>query len=297
MLIMNFKILLPAKCILSGDYVVVNNGFAIICPYRRYNLELQYFPSDIKTVRTISGEGFNSMQLILWSIISQAFNFLDEDHFQLTGHFALKCTIPPYSGLGFYAALYSAVAEWLVYYGLLSRSDLFEFALKLESGCQIRTNGADIIGVLSKGIITYSSSHQVCDLRHTWHPQLYISSSGEKQISQDGLVKINEMRKQDPQKVACIDEQMRTATFETKQALESDREHRLYLLADALNLANECYYGWDLVSEQLENHINILRKYALACKILGVGYGGHVLSLWKEKPDVDLPFKLHRLII
>ena len=47
--------------------------------------------------------------------------------------------------------------------------------------------------------------------------------------------------------------------------------------------------------QKLNDHINILKKYALACKVIGAGYGGHVLSLWETEPQIDLPLKLHRL--
>jgi len=35
-----------------------------------------------------------------------------------------------------------------------------------------------------------------------------------------------------------------------------------------------------------------LKKHALACKIIGAGFGGHVVSLWENTPPENLPFEL-----
>ncbi|KTC92832.1 mevalonate kinase [Fluoribacter dumoffii] len=297
MSMLGFKVCIPAKCILSGEFINNQKGYAIISPFERYKLVLKYYPNEIKTIRTITGEGFNSTQIILWSVISRALELLGKECSLLTGYFELNCNIPPCNGLGFFAALYYAVAEWLVYYGLMQRSNLFDFTLKLESSLRASSNGADIAGVMSPSLIMYSYSREIKKLNPTWHPHLYISSTKETTISDDCMQKINEMRLLEPSKAALVDEKMITSSIETRHALESNQKYRLFLLADALNLANECYFEWGLISERVKNHIDILKKYALACKIIEAGYGGYVLSLWKQEPTVDLPFKLYRVNI
>ena len=244
---MSFETHLPAKCILSGEYTILKKGFAIVCPFEKYELSLSYTPGDIKTVRTISGEGFDSMLIILWSVVTQALEYLGEKPNELTGTFKIKCSIPPCSGLGFSAALCVSIAEWAIYCGYISKENLFDFALKLEDNFHLKSSGVDVAGVMSKKVIMYSATREITNLALAWHPYLYISSSGEQSITKHCMERINELNKTEPERVTNAEEKMRVASIKTKEALESDNNNRLALLSEAINMGNECYYEWDLV--------------------------------------------------
>jgi mevalonate kinase len=92
---------------------------------------------------------------------------------------------------------------------------------------------------------------------------------------------------------AQIDEAMRDSVLAAYNALQMDEAEGLTCLADAINKAHICFTQWGLAGGRVEQHINqLLSAGALAAKPTGSGDGGFVLSLWPQKPAVQLPFEL-----
>ncbi|CEG56627.1 mevalonate kinase family protein [Legionella fallonii] len=292
---MTFKVKVPAKCILAGEHLILERGYAIVAPLHRYHLTLSYEPHTIKTKYTISAEGNNSLGIILWPAICKAYELLQKDHNKITGFFNIKSTIIPCGGIGFSAALCVAITEWLIYQGLLSRSELFQFARQLEDMFHKRSSGVDIAGVTAKNIIKYYSNSEIIEMSISWQPLLYISSSDETSFSGPCVKKVLELKKENPAKAEAIYDKMLQAVILINNALENKNDASLDILARGLTMGNECFYEWDLISPQLHDHIELLKQHALACKIIGAGFGGHVLSLWAESPPVNFPIKLYRL--
>lgn len=289
---MSFKITVPAKCILAGEHIILQRGYALVTPFDRYTLTLSYRPDTIKTMYTISGEGNSTFNIMLWPIISKSFELLEKDASNLTGVFDIDSSIPPCGGLGFSAAICVAVTEWLIHEGLIPRSQLFDFAVTLENMFHGKSSGLDIAGVLATDTIQYFSNREIVAIKKCWQPNLYISSSGETSFTEPCVKKVRDMRKSDPIKANRIDDTMQTSAMLVKLALETEKPERLSLLANGLDLGNSCFYDWDLVSPKLHDHVTELKKHALACKIIGAGFGGHVVSLWENTPPENLPFEL-----
>lgn len=293
---MSFNVKIPAKCILAGEHLILERGYAIVAPFHHYYLTLNYEPNTIKTMYTISAEGNNSLGIILWPAICKAYELLQKDPHTITGFLNIKSTITPCGGLGFSAALCVAITEWIIYQGLLSRSELFQFAVRLEDMFHQRSSGVDIAGVTASNIIKYDLNHEISAVNMTWQPLFYISSSNETSFTGPCVKKVLKLKQENPAKSERIYEKMLRAARLIKNALEENNEASLHILAQGLTLGNECFYEWELVSPQLHNHIQQLKQHALACKIVGAGFGGHVLSLWKEPPPANFPIKLYPLI-
>lgn len=292
---MTFQIRIPSKCILAGEHTIIKQGFAIVAPCHRYYLALKYTHNNTLTQSSISGEGYNSTMVILWPVIERALHILEKDPSALKGYFQVKWSIPPCGGLGFSAALCVAVAKWAIYCGFLSESELFDFATRLEDRFHGKSSGVDIAGVLSEGIIEYSSTRQRESIACKWLPKLYLSSSGEQSISERCIKKVIQLRETQPEKANTIDNNMMLSCAMVRNALQLPEELGLPILTNALALANSCFYDWGLISPAMDAHICILQKHALACKVVGAGYGGHVLSLWKQDPPEDLKFDIFPL--
>lgn len=291
---MDFKIDVPAKCILAGEHTILHSGFAIVSPFKSYTLSLSYAYSDIKTAKTITGE-FASTPIYLWMAISKACELAGKDARELNGQFNLKSNILVGAGLGFSAALCVAVAKWAVYFGMINDTETFEFAVKLEDIFHGKSSGVDIAGVLSKQIIQYTNTREIHPISPTWHPKLYISSSGEYSITERCVALVNKFRQEHPTEASAVDTKMINASKQILHALQKNDNESFELLAYGLNEGNECFYKWGLVSEKLNAHIQQVKQYAYACKIIGAGYGGHIISLWKDEPPKNLPFKLVKL--
>ncbi|QRN02787.1 mevalonate kinase [Legionella sp. MW5194] len=293
---MDFHTSVPAKCILAGEHVIVHRGFAFVTPFSNYTLTLGYTKDSVRTIQTISTEGENSLSIMLWPVVSNALMLAEKNPAELTGFFTIHSSIPIGAGLGFSAALCVAVARWCLYYGLISQAELFEFAIELENEFHIKSSGLDIAGVMSSGVIKYTANHEIQPIEPRWRPHLYVSSSGEKSITDSCVKTVNTLRKTNPELANRIDDRMLDSSREIQMALESEATEGFLLLESALNKGNQCFYDWGLVSDKLHQHVQELKKHAKACKIVGAGYGGHVISLWDKEPDGHLPFKLHRLL-
>ncbi len=291
-----FEVKVPAKCILAGEHLILERGYAIVAPFNHYQLILSYEASKIKTMHTISAEGNNSYGIILWPLIVRAYELLHKDPSTIKGFFNIKSTIPPCCGLGFSAALCVAITKWIIYQSLLPRSELFQFAVQLEDLFHKPSSGVDIAGVTARNIIRYSSNHELNEIT-TWQPLFYISSSNETRITSSCVKKVQQLKNENPIKAEVIYEKMWQAVSLINTALEKKNDISLHVLAQGLTTANECYYEWDLISPQLHNHIQKLKQFALACKVVGAGIGGCVLSLWKKPPPANFPIKLIPLTI
>ena len=66
------------------------------------------------------------------------------------------------------------------------------------------------------------------------------------------------------------------------------KEEGLELLISAIEQAAHCFKEWNLITAQLQQHINQLQRIgALAAKPTGAGQGGYVLSLWQNPPPLE----------
>ncbi|KTD74632.1 mevalonate kinase [Legionella waltersii] len=292
---MSFRTRVPAKCIIAGEHVIQRGGFALVSPLMSYHFSLEYVPAEIKTTATISGEGHNSLQVLLWPVVNHALDLLNRNPANLKGYFNIRNTIPIGGGLGFSAAISVAVAQWVANQQWIKPSEIFEFAVKLEGIFHGQSSGVDIAGVMSNKLIIYYSSHEIASITPLWKPKLYLSNSEVTSITKSCVEKVKNLRDSDKEKAQQIDDKMRLATTLVKEALMREDNLGLSLLINGLNLGNECYYEWGLVSPKLNDHVLVLKEHALATKIVGAGYGGHVLSLWKDNPPPDFPIKLYPL--
>lgn len=292
---MSFYTHIPAKCTLAGEHALANQGFGLVMPFNQYGLSLRYKPDPMKTMYSVSAEGNNALQIILWPVIRQAMEQLGEDCTQLTGLFEIQSTIPPCAGLGFSAAICVAVTKWAIHMDFLPQTDLFEFAVKLEDIFHGKSCGMDIAGVLSKEIVQYFYTGKRVEIKQQWRPHLYVSSSDETCFTESCQVSIQHLRDAEPDLAMAIESNMLSSSNLIKLALETDADEGLALLKHGLDIGNECFYDWGLVSPKLDQHVSALKKHALACKIIGAGFGGYVLSLWNDTPPKGLPFQLYKL--
>ena len=121
-----------------------------------------------------------------------------------------------------------------------------------------------------------------------WQPQWFLSHSGHKGITKECVHKVQSWGAENPEEFEKLDLQMKRSVELCMKALLSNQDHGMPLLVEALDMANDCFSKWGLVSAPLKDHMARLREAgALAMKPTGSGLGGYVLSLWKHTPEVS----------
>lgn len=272
-----------AKWILAGEHAVIRGHSALIFPFNKKKLTLSY-----QRAHTLSAdyEGCSGADahLLFWSVIERGVQILDRSINTLNGHFHINSDIPVGLGMGASAALCVAVARWFAAYELVSASETASFAKELEHLFHGQSSGLDIAGVAATSGIHFKQG--LCTpLEQTWQPQWFLSSCGQVGITSHCINHIDTLWQENAMTAAEIDKQMENAVIQAQAALGHEHPKALDQLAAAINTAANCFQQWGLISESLQQHMQILRNAgAIAVKPTGSGGGGNVISLWDKTP-------------
>lgn len=285
-----------AKCILAGEHAVVRGYSAVVLPLHDLQVTMKYLATDTALNADYVGAYGESMLLMFWGTLKKAFELIDHDIEKKTGQLIIENNIPMCSGLGFSAALCIVIGRWFIDQGWLTEDKLFHFARELEDKFHQESSGVDIAGSIADEAVYYHRNSTPEYFNLSWRPKLFISYTDHISVTAEAVKTVKHLFETEPLIARRIDIDMAESALIAKEALCLQEDKGLSMLIDAMHKANDCFHRWQLVSEQLQNHIEMLSRYgALAVKPTGAGIGGHVLSLWAEEPKA-LPFELHRVL-
>lgn len=281
----DFQTTTYGKWILAGEHAVLRGHGALVFPIQEKQLCLSYQAAENELHASFSGCSGSDMHLLFWSVLEHGQQLLGKSLNHLSGHFSIYSDIPIGVGMGASAALCVAVARWFAAQNRLPPNELTpSFAKKLEHLFHGQSSGLDITGVAStEGM--YFQQGTATPLKQNWRPNWFLSSCGQVGITSHCIQQVQTLWDKDPGYAAKIDETMHTSVIQAKQALAENRPDSFVKLSTAIQQAADCFQQWGLVSETLQQHMQMLRDAgAIAVKPTGSGSGGYVASLWEKTP-------------
>ncbi|MEQ1790306.1 MAG: hypothetical protein ABL857_07675, partial [Rickettsiales bacterium] len=252
---------------------------------------------DQMTISSLSAHE-NTLLIMFWNTLQQSLQNINKNLTEVNGHFILDNNIQIGGGLGFSAALCVVITRWLIWSHWLSQKKLFPFAQHLENIFHGKSSGADIAGALSDYLVHFDQSGSVHEIHVHWQPRLYLSYTGVTKVTETSINQVKKINQQYPKRARVINKEMRESVHMIEDALNVDEQHGLSLLASAIEHAHHCFEEWELITPEIQKHIDQLYAAgAIAVKPTGAGAGGYLLSLWENTPPATLPFELIPVVV
>ena len=297
---MNFRKKFFGKWALAGEYSVLRSGAALVYPLDYYSISFNYKKKSSPLLIKKTGSYQTGLDFSVTPILYKALKLLNKKKEQLKGELEIEGAIPFGAGVGASSSLCVGVSYLFVYKKWLKRNQMKSFAISLEDFFHGKSSGMDITAIINKKPILYCKGKVLKNLDSFKHkPLLFLSYSGGRSSTSVGVAKVRKLFDKNWTLAESIDKQMCQSTKLCLKSLEEGGQKKaLSLLSQALNLGEDCFNKWGLISHDLEQHIKELKKQgALAAKPTGSGLGGHVISLWKKPPPVSLKKKLIPLYV
>lgn len=282
-----------AKCILAGEHAVLYGCPAVVVPLHSKIISFRYEASDNPISVECNSPYEDTFLLFFWHIFHYGLERLHKNQFDVKGKFYIENNIPIGAGMGFSSALCLVLTRWFIQNKWIKEDKLFEFAKKFEDVFHGKSSGVDIAGAMSDHIIHYETSGIMHECPVNWQPKLYLSYSGRTKYTNDAVKHVQAIRKKQKELAKKIDDEMRNSVAMIETSLNMDEKQGITMLASAIEQANQCFQQWELVSPELQQHMDELHKLgAIAAKPTGAGIGGYVISLWDKTPPKDSAIEL-----
>jgi len=296
----DFSVKVHGKWILAGEHSVLRGCQAIAFPVYGKHLALTWSHAGAFG-SSFGGDRGQEFQLLFSGVFDRALEILNRpgDLSLKRGHFHVDSTLPVGAGLGASAALAVAVGRWFVSQGAIPKGRLFEFCREIENLFHGESSGVDVaVAIESRGLL-FSRQGGFTAFDPEWQPNWYISYSGTRGITSECVTKVKSLIANDPDSGEKLDLKMRQAvnlaheSLMQKAASQDATRDRFEKLVAAINLSATCFEGWGLSNGELGRHLAWLSTSgAAAVKPTGSGGGGFALSLWRERPKIEIESKL-----
>lgn len=276
----NFSTTTHGKWILSGEHAVLRGHPALVFPLLDKTLNFKYTKdnNNLSVCANYLGEYNPEMSSIINKVIIKALVLADMDGKAIKGRVEISNNIETGLGMGSSAALCVAIARWFLSENLIQ--DTYTFAKTLENFFHGQSSGLDIAGV-ETGIGVYFQQGKYSEIKEAWRPMWKLSSSGESSTTAKCIAKVQELWNKDKLSAENIDIQMHESVKIAKFALENDTVDSFTNLIKSIEMANNCFQKWGLITETMQNHMqNLVNQGAKAVKPTGSGGGGLIVSLW-----------------
>lgn len=276
-----FNYRVHGKWILAGEHSVLRGGKALVFPVSSRYLDFSY---EKGTSLSLEIEHCSSdLEMAFWGVLEKALQKLNLSRQDVLGKIKMESNIPVGAGMGASATLCVSLARWFSDLGYLKNEEQYEFAKSLENLFHGESSGVDVAVALNHKSLIFSKPQTMEVFEPKWQPHFYLSYCGQRGVTADCIRRVQKLLKQDPESGEEIDLQMFRAVETAVDSLLKPND--LQGLTNAIELANDCFNEWGLISQSLETHMSELKEAgAVATKPTGSGDGGFVLSLWETPP-------------
>lgn len=292
---MDFDTTIEAKWVLAGEYSVLRAGRALVYPLNHYFIRFKYSKKNSVLSIQKRGDYQESLDFSVSPILYKALKILNKKREQLKGNLEISAHIPFGAGLGASSSLCVGISYLFLHKKWIKKNELKDFATRLEDLFHGKSSGMDIMALIKRKPILYSKGQVLKALKPFKNkPQMFLSYSGGRASTSVGVSKVRKLFDKNWALAESIDKQMcQSVTLSLEAIEESDKEKSLSLLKEALDLGEDCFNQWELISHDLKQHMKFLKKQgAIATKPTGSGLGGYVISLWNKKPPSSLKKEL-----
>jgi len=291
-----FKKIFFGKWVLSGEYSVLRGAAALVYPLSHYYMDFHYKDSNAPLKVNKKGSHSVGLDFSVTPLWDKALKLVNKKREDLKGCLTIESSIPFGAGLGASAAICAGTASLFLHKGWISKKQLGAFAVSLEDEFHGKSSGMDVAAVLEKKTILYQKRQILKFLpKFKTKPKLFLSYSGGRSSTAVGVLQVKNFFTNNKNQARQVDKNMAQSVELCLLALkEKEKSKCNKLLTQALDLGEDCFRKWNLISYDLERHFQHLKKSgALAVKPTGSGLGGYVISLWDKKP----PFSLQKDLI
>ena len=282
------------KWILCGEQSVLRGCPAIVFPLGNYSLELEYLWS--KEPLIVSSNVIDKNPLLqVWHTAWDAFPKYS-DTFRHFGQLNIGSNIPIGQGIGASAALCLAIARCICHFSETTPL-IWETAKQLENLFHGQSSGLDILGAgSSQGTWFQQGIRRPLQLK--WHPHWALTNTGQIGGTTSAVQQVKDFYQRQRQQGKALDLKMTKSVNLALSALEDSHINALDMLSESMLDACDCFHNWGLITEDMSNHIEQLKKQgALAVKPTGSGGGGFLLSLWPDANYTGLQGEHHLKVI
>lgn len=277
------------KWILVGEHSVLRGAPALVFPVFSRSFHIQYFAKDCELNAHFAGSRGEEIRMLFWGVFDRAMEIIKRPRHEARGMFEITHTIPVGAGMGASAALCVGLGRWFLWKGWIKEESLYEFCRELENLFHGESSGVDVaVALLGEGLF-FKRDGARRKINAEWQPKWFLSYSGKRGLTSECITKVKKLISDAPDFGLRIDDSMKLAAVNAEKALLTSAEKGISLLAQSIEQAAKCFKDWGLVSQELENHILLLKQNgALAVKPTGSGDGGFVLSLWDKLPPENI---------